>query len=348
MKVAIVSVQVPFISGGAEFLASGLKAALIERKISAEIVTIPFKWYPPKTILDQVKIAQLTDITEVNGEKIDKAICLKFPAYYCQHNNKTLWLLHQHRQAYDLYNTPFGDLHQTRSGKRVSKKIKKLDSQLIPHFKSIYTISQNVADRLRNYNGIQTDAVVYPPPANIEQFECHDYENYILYPSRFSLVKRQELIVRAMQLISSKTKLILVGDFQDSYSIYIKRLIDELSIQDKVILKHNISEKEKISLYANCLAVYNGVFDEDYGYVTIEAFLSAKSVITHTDSGGPLEFVTHESNGFVISPEPMAIAKMIDKLSNNKKQAILLGQNARETLKQKNISWDYTIEKLLS
>ena len=31
--------------------------------------------------------------------------------------------------------------------------------------------------------------------------------------------------------------------------------------------------------------------DEDYGYVTLEAMLAAKPVITCTDSGGPLEFV---------------------------------------------------------
>ena len=35
-----------------------------------------------------------------------------------------------------------------------------------------------------------------------------------------------------------------------------------------------------------------GVYDEDYGYITLEAFFAGKPVITHTDSGGPLEFVT--------------------------------------------------------
>ena len=44
-------------------------------------------------------------------------------------------------------------------------------------------------------------------------------------------------------------------------------------------------------------------YDEDFGYVTLEAFLSRKPVITATDSGGPNEFVVDGVNGFVRAPE---------------------------------------------
>lgn len=348
MKIAIVSVQVPFITGGAEYLAEECKKAFLERKINAEIVTIPFKWYPPEKILDHIKIAQLMDITEVNGEKIDKAICLKFPAYYCDHHNKTLWLLHQHRQAYDLYETPFGDLHLTRTGKKVAKKIRRLDNQLIPSFRNIYTISQNVADRLKDNNNINTNEILYPLPMNAEKFTNHDYENFILYPSRFSNIKRQELIVRAMQFVKTNLKLILIGANEDQYSIFIKNLIEELNLQNKIIVKNMVSEQEKIDLYSQCLAVYNGVYNEDYGYVTLEAFLSAKLVITHPDSGGPLEFVIHDYNGFIVDPSPEVIADALNQLAEDKSKAISYGQNAYETLKAKNINWDYIVERLLS
>ena len=43
-------------------------------------------------------------------------------------------------------------------------------------------------------------------------------------------------------------------------------------------------------------------FDEDFGYVTLEAFLARKPVITATDSGGPIEFVVDGVNGFVCEP----------------------------------------------
>ncbi len=54
-----------------------------------------------------------------------------------------------------------------------------------------------------------------------------------------------------------------------------------------------------IDLYKGALAVIYSPFDEDYGYVTLESFLSHKPVITTTDAGGPLEFVEHETSGFV-------------------------------------------------
>ena len=57
----------------------------------------------------------------------------------------------------------------------------------------------------------------------------------------------------------------------------------------------------------DALAVVYAPFDEDYGYVTLEAFLCAKPVITATDSGGTLEFVVDGENGFVCAPEPAAI-----------------------------------------
>jgi glycosyltransferase involved in cell wall biosynthesis len=347
MKVAIVSVQTPYMRGGAELQAETLKEELNDRKITAEIITIPFKWYPPDVLENHIKIAQLMDISEANGEKIHKLICLKFPAYYCQHPNKTLWLLHQHRQAYDLYDTPYGEVKTSRS-EEIVNKIRKLDNKLIPEHKNIYAISNNIANRLKNFNDISTTEVLYPPPKNINRFRCDSYNEFIIYPSRFSTIKRQELIIKAMQWIPSKFKLVLLGDHRNIYGLAMEKLIEELNLKDRVLLTGLISEQEKIDLYANCLAVYNGPYEEDYGYVTIEAFLSSKPIIVHTDSGGPLEFVTHHENGFVVPPLPEAIAQALLEIISNKNKAISYGENGKKILKQKNICWDYIIEKLLS
>ena len=81
MKVAIATVQVPFISGGAEIHAAMLKEELIKRGHSADIVTIPFKWYPVRQIVNCMMMGRLMDLTEVNGERIDQIVAMKFPAY---------------------------------------------------------------------------------------------------------------------------------------------------------------------------------------------------------------------------------------------------------------------------
>ncbi len=51
MRVLIATTQVPFIRGGAEHHAEGLRDALRVAGHTAEIVSVPFKWYPPERTL---------------------------------------------------------------------------------------------------------------------------------------------------------------------------------------------------------------------------------------------------------------------------------------------------------
>jgi len=97
---------VPFIRGGAEVHAEGLRNALCEFGHKAEILAIPFKWYPPEKILDHMLACRLMDISEVAGTPVDLVVGLKFPAYLISHPNKVLWILHQHRTAYELWDHP--------------------------------------------------------------------------------------------------------------------------------------------------------------------------------------------------------------------------------------------------
>src|SRR5215218_7753942 len=108
MRILITTVQVPFIRGGAEILAEGLRDALRSEGHQPEIVAIPFKWYPPERILDHMLAGRLLDLTETSGVCVDRVIGLKFPAYLVNHPNKVIWLLHQHRTAYELWDSPMG------------------------------------------------------------------------------------------------------------------------------------------------------------------------------------------------------------------------------------------------
>ena len=97
MRVAIATVQVPFVHGGAEVLAVGLRDALTRAGHEADIVAVPFKWYPPDRILDHMLACRLLDLSESMGTAIDRVIGLKFPAYLVAHPHKVLWITHQHR-----------------------------------------------------------------------------------------------------------------------------------------------------------------------------------------------------------------------------------------------------------
>src|SRR5437773_2205296 len=129
MRILIATVQVPFVRGGAEVLAEGLRDALHREGHQAEIVAIPFKWYPPERILDQMLACRLLDLTESSGTPVDRVIGLKFPAYLIPHPNKVLWIVHQHRSAYDLWDHPLGDLINFPNGVQVRDAIRLADQE---------------------------------------------------------------------------------------------------------------------------------------------------------------------------------------------------------------------------
>ena len=87
--------------------------------------------------------------------------------------------------------------------------------------------------------------------------------------------------------------------------------------------------------------------DEDYGYVSLEAMLSSKPLITCTDSGGPLEFVEPGVTALVAEPSAGALAEALDQLSEDRAEARTMGQAARERYAGMRISWETVLEALV-
>ena len=347
MKIAIATVQVPFITGGAEILVNMLKDELIKRGHQADIVTIPFKWYPWQTLVDCMNMGRMMDLTEVNGVKIDRVIATKFPAYYVKHPNKVLWLMHQHRQAYDLWGTEYGDLDKLDNGEELRDLIRQCDEEYMREAKGIYTIARTTSERLERFNHIQSQTL-YHPPLNYEKLHCKSYGDYIFYASRIDAIKRQRLLVEAARYFKTDARVVIAGGGTKNELSYIDEQIKKYKLQDRVKLAGFISEEEKINYYANCLGVYFGAYNEDYGYITLEAFFAEKPVIVHKDAGGPLEFVEDGKNGYVIDDAPKQIAAKIDYWYTHREEAIRMGRFGKKTLEQKNMNWDYVIEQLLS
>ena len=190
MRVLIATVQVPFIRGGAEIHAEGLRDALLESGHEAEILAIPFKWYPPEKILDHILACRLLDVSEVAGTRVDRLIGLRFPAYLIPHPNKVLWILHQHRTAYELWDHALSDLVYYPNGSQVRDAIEQADRKLIPESRAVFANSRNVAQRLKRFCDIDSTPLYHPPP-HAEKFYSSSAEDYLFFPSRLCIPKRQ-------------------------------------------------------------------------------------------------------------------------------------------------------------
>jgi glycosyltransferase involved in cell wall biosynthesis len=345
MNVLICTTQVPFTTGGAEAHVEGLKLALIRAGHNAEIVALPFKWYPPAEIMRGALAWRLLDLSEANGKPVDLVIGMKFPAYLVAHPRKVVWIMHQYRAAYNLWNTPFDDLSAYPDGPQVRQWIRQADNRLIPQAKKVFANSKTVADRLRRYNNIESQPLYHPPP-RAESLRAGDQGDYIFYPSRLEPQKRQELLIAAAQFLKTPVKVVLAGGSRDAK--HYERLIKQYGVSDRVCLRGFVAEAEMLELYANALGVCYLPFDEDYGYVTLEGMLSAKPVVVASDGGGASEFIEHNGEGLVVAPEPQAIAEALDSLYADRVRAQTMGERGKEKLMAMNLSWQTVVENLIN
>ena len=348
MRILIATVQVPFIRGGAEVHAEGLRDALRAAGHEAEIIAVPFKWYPPERILDHMLACRLLDVTEVMGTPIDLLIGLRFPAYLIPHQNKVLWILHQFRTAYELWDHQLGDLIYSPNGVEVRDAIRQADRQFIMQAKHVFANSANVAARLKYFCDIEATPLYHPPP-NAEQFYTSAAEDYLFLPSRLCLPKRQSLVLEALAHTRQAVRVKFAGAAdQPAYQNELKSLARKLRVHNRVEWLGEVGEAEKRDLYARSLAVVYPPVDEDYGYVTLEAMLASKPLIVCSDSGGPLEFVRHEETGLIAEPQATSLAKAFDQIWSNRPNAHKWGEAGRALYDEMDISWDNVVRKLLA
>lgn len=346
MKIIISTVQAPFVTGGAEFLANNLKSALSKQGHEAEIVTIPFMDSPVELIENHIVASRLLDLGNSWAGKVDLCIGLKFPAYYIPHPNKVNWILHQHRAAYDLFNTEYSNIKDNPEGNSIRSVVYNADNKYLKEAKRIYTIAENVSKRLEKYNSISSTPLYHPCP-DMDKFFTSEYGDYILMPSRVNITKRQMLALEAMLQSKSDIKLYLAGKADNDYEKNrILAFIKSNKLQNRVKYLDYVSQEEKIQLYANARAVLFIPLDEDYGYITLEAMAASKAVITAKDSGGPLEFVENNRTGFVVDATPGSIAAVIDELGTSVRLSKELGQKSKDHLKEMNITWENVVKEL--
>ena len=286
VRIAVCAPQVPFVRGGAELMADDLVAALRTRGHEAELVTVPFKWYPGTRVLDQAFLWRLVDLTEADGRPIDRVIATKFPAYCVRHPNKVAWVLHQFRQAYDYDRTELGQFSESPEDRATRAAV-----ELLPH----------------------------PPQALA--YRSAEPEGFVLSVNRLDRAKRIDLLIAAAEA-EPALRVVIAGEGPDRERL--EQLAGRLNGQ--VEFAGRVDDARLADLYARCLAVYYAPIDEDFGMVPYEAFLSAKPVVTTSDAGGPLEVVLDRETGLVVSPRAAELGQACAYLATHVEEAKAWGR----------------------
>jgi glycosyltransferase involved in cell wall biosynthesis len=340
MRILVCSPQVPFARGGAEILAERLTQELAARGHEADLVTMPFKWYPRENLLTHALLWRLADLTEVDGQPVDLVIGTKFPSYVVKHPNKVVWLVHQFRQAYELDRTELGQFSESAEDRATRRAIHRLDGVALGEARKLAAISQNVADRLQRNNGLEAQ-VLLPPPQRLD-FRCDDYGDFVLSVNRLDRAKRIDLLLEAAAADGSM-RCVIAGDGPDRERL--QSIARSRGLDGRAQFAGRVGEAELADLYAHCRGVYYAPVDEDYGMVPYEAFLASKPVVTTSDAGGPLDVVHDRRTGLVIEPRADELARACRFLLDHDAEARAWGEAGRELAVQ--VTWDKVIEGLL-
>jgi len=341
VRIAVCAPQVPFARGGAEIFADDLVAELRERGHEADLVTVPYKWYPGERVLSQAFLWRLLDLSESDGRSIDLVIATKFPSYAVRHPRKVVWLLHQFRQAYELDRTELGQFGESAEDRATRRAVQRLDKVALAEAHKLFATSRNVAERIKRSTGL--DAEVMPHPPQELPYRTESYDDFVLSVGRLDRAKRHDLLLEALAADAS-LHCVIVGDGPDRDRL--ESVARQRGLDGRARFTGRVDEDELAGLYARCLAVYYAPVDEDFGMVPYEAFLSEKPVVTTTDSGGPLEVVADRRTGLVCEPRAAALAAACSWLRAHVDDAKAWGRAGKEIARR--VSWDETISRLLA
>jgi glycosyltransferase involved in cell wall biosynthesis len=341
MRIAVLRPQVPFARGGTEIFTDQLVVELQARGHDADLVSVPFKWYPGARVLTQAFLWRMVDLDEADGRSIDIVIATKFPSYIVRHGEKRVWLVHQFRQAYELDGTDLGQFGDSPEDRATRRKVHELDRVALGEATRLFSISANVARRLEASTGLIAE--VLPPPPQVLDFRCEGYGDFVLSVNRLDRAKRIDLLIAAAAQ-DDGLEIVIAGDGPDRDRL--ERLAHEHGLNGRARFTGKISDRELADLYARCLAVYYAPVDEDYGMVPLEAFLSEKPVLTTTDAGGPLEVVADGSTGLVVAPDVSEIARALGWLRSHRDEAASYGRAGKAIAAE--VTWDRVIGRLLS
>lgn len=336
MDVLVCGAQAPFVSGGAELATQNLVVALQAMGHRADLVRLPVAW-------EKGRIFDAALAWRMIPADADLVIATNFPSYFIRHERKVVWLFHQHRGAYDAIDSPWSDFGSDDSSLETQRQLAEWDLIALGEARRIYTLSDNVSARLARTNGLVGTALYHPPPLH-DRLHPGEFGDYVFAPMRLESNKRPDRLVAAIVAARSGTRGIIAGR---------GGLADDLRAQaaaggalERLTLAGFVSDEELLELYAGALAVLYAPHDEDYGYVTLQAFLAGKPVITTTDSGGVLEWVENGVNGIVTDGSPEQLGAAVDRLRADPGQAREMGEAGRERVR--GLEWTSVVERLLA
>ena len=330
------------VEGGHRVIARALVQALRDGGHQADVIVTPQNRFGRQA--SAYLATWLTDVGSSNGRPIDQVISLRYPSYAVRHERHVCWLNHTMREYYDLWDRFSRTLGPAALMKERVRRaaIQAADRYLLArNVTKLFVQSRTIQQRLAIWP--EVSATVLYPPAPHRPYRCEGYGDYIFMVSRLTPLKRADLLIEALATPDGAgINAVIAGEGEDHEKL--AELVAARGLHDRVRLAGRLDDGALLDHLARCRAVCFPPLQEDYGFVTAEAFASRKAVVTCHDSGGPSELVTDGVDGFVCDPAPASIATALRKLTEDAALAERMGSAAFERGAQ--LNWTDAVRQL--
>ena len=234
---------------------------------------------------------------------------------------------------------------------------------LISHFGYMVEVLQYLTYRWTKFicysNGTKRDLIaVGIPECNIYQFKLGlDQNRYVpgtkaSYPlflcaSRLVKMKRTELVVKAMAVVVKKYPTAKLAISGTGYQLeYLQKLSKELGIEPNIVFVNKDvwffsknTKDQKVKLMQQAWALVFPSVKEGWGMTVTECGACGTPTIA-TNVTGLQDSVINEKTGILVSenPSPEELANAMERIIKDKNLREVLGNNAREYVKE--FTWE--------
>lgn len=343
-RIAVVTSSPPFAEGGHLVIARALIEALRASGHEADLVTTPQNRFGRQAAAYAAN--WLTDVgIDAFGQRVDQVISFRYPSYAVRHERHVCWLNHTMREYYDLWPRLIAGLGRKGRLKETVRRslIRAADRYLLSrNVTKLFAQSETIRKRLSVLDGVRAE-VLYPP-APQRAYRCDGYGDFLFAVSRLAPLKRFDLLLRALaEPAAHGIRCVIAGEGEEEPRL--RAMVRDLKLEPRVEMIGRVDSSQLVEQLARCRAVCFIPYDEDYGFVTVEAFAASKPVITCSDSGGPTELVRDGVNGYIAPPEPAALATAIARVMHDSAGAERMGHEGAALART--LTWERTVPQLL-
>jgi len=225
------------------------------------------------------------------------------------------------------------------------KEISKANAIVRPFFEktivrikhsAIHTVSEAVKEDLLTM-GAKHPIYVIPNSIPINQVTKLESKQFQLISiSRLTFYKNIQVTIKSLHIVKKsfpKVSLVIIG--VGPYRKNLEKLVKKLDLQENVVFKGHVSEKEKKELIATSQALVFPSKFEGFGIVILEAFEYYKPVlVSHVRPQS--DIVEDKKTGLVLAPDDESEwAEAIIRIFNEPALTTKMGENGRKVLEDK-------------